>query len=132
MNNAEFEHLNQLAGKFGIRFNIDNQNQVINDEYSQGEVSIPTGNAIFSKPSKIFVKEYSSLSVNKPATPILKKGNYVVMATAKSGKGFVFAIGDPWIYNEYVDGRKLPAEFQNYEAATDLVQWLIKQSPGKQ
>ncbi|MBD0367846.1 MAG: hypothetical protein ICV53_17310, partial [Flavisolibacter sp.] len=31
-------------------------------------------------------------------------------------------------YNEYVDGRKLPAEFQNYQAATDLVQWLLQQS----
>ena len=132
MNNAEFEHLNQLAENFGIKFNTDNQNQVINDNYSQGEISIPGGNAVFSMPSKIFVKEYSSLSVNRPALPILKQGKYVVMATAKSGKGSVFAIGDPWIYNEYVDGRKLPAEFQNYKAATDLVQWLVKQSPGKQ
>ena len=50
------------------------------------------------------------------------------MATTKFGKGNVFAIGDPWIYNEYIDGRKLPAEYQNYKAATALVRWLIKQS----
>jgi len=39
----------------------------------------------------------------------------------------VFAVGDPWFYNEYVDGRKLPSEYQNYQAATDLVEWAIKQ-----
>ena len=127
MNNAEFEHFNQLADKFGMKFNTDNQNQVVNDQYSQGEIGIPAGNPVFRKPAKIFVKEYSSIAVNKPAIPLVKKGNYVVMATARSGKGVVFAIGDPWIYNEYVDGRKLPAEYQNYGAATDLVQWLIKQ-----
>ena len=131
MNNAEFDHFNRLAGKFGISFNTDNQNQVINDQYSQGEILIQSSSTIFPKRSKIFVKEYSSLAVDKPAVPVLKKDNYVVMAMARSGKGFVFAIGDPWIYNEYVDGRKLPSEYQNYEAATDLVKWLIKQSSVK-
>jgi unsaturated rhamnogalacturonyl hydrolase len=40
----------------------------------------------------------------------------------------VFAVGDPWLYNEYLDGRKLPAEYPNYKAATDLVKWLLAQS----
>jgi unsaturated rhamnogalacturonyl hydrolase len=129
MNNAEFEHFNQLATKFGIRFNADNQNQVINDQYQQGEVIIPANHPVFKTAKKIFVKEYSSLQLNKPATSLLKKGNYTVMASAKVGKGMVFAIGDPWIYNEYIDGRKLPAEYQNYNAASDLIKWLISQSP---
>jgi unsaturated rhamnogalacturonyl hydrolase len=51
------------------------------------------------------------------------------MATAKFGKGTVFAVGDPWFYNEYLDGRKLPAQYPNYKAATDLVEWLLKQAP---
>jgi unsaturated rhamnogalacturonyl hydrolase len=129
MNNAEFEHFNQLATKFGIRFNADNQNEVINDQYQQGEIIIPANHPVFKTAKKIFVKEYSSLQLNKPATSLLKKGNYTVMASAKVGKGIVFAIGDPWIYNEYIDGRKLPAEYQNYNAASDLVNWLIIQSP---
>ena len=49
----------------------------------------------------------------------------IVAAIAKFGKGTVFAVGDPWVYNEYVDGRKLPAEYENYKAAEDLVKWLI-------
>jgi len=47
------------------------------------------------------------------------------MATASFGKGTVFAIGDPWLYNEYVDGRKLPKDFQNFQAAEELTTWLI-------
>ena len=53
------------------------------------------------------------------------------MAVAKMGKGTVFAVGDPWLYNEYLDGRKLPASFENYKAAGDLVKWLLKQSTKK-
>jgi unsaturated rhamnogalacturonyl hydrolase len=49
------------------------------------------------------------------------------MATAKYGKGTVFAVGDPWLYNEYTDGRKLPADFDNYTAAEMLSSWLLQQ-----
>ena len=42
------------------------------------------------------------------------------MAVAKHGKGTVFAVGEPWLYNEYTDGRKLPADFDNFKAAHDL------------
>jgi unsaturated rhamnogalacturonyl hydrolase len=34
-------------------------------------------------------------------------------------------IGDPWLYNEYVDGRRLPPEFENFKAAQDLSRWLV-------
>jgi unsaturated rhamnogalacturonyl hydrolase len=54
------------------------------------------------------------------------------MAVARLGKGSVFAVGDPWLYNEYVDGRKLPPEFENYKAATDLSRWLLKTVNRKQ
>jgi unsaturated rhamnogalacturonyl hydrolase len=120
-----------LASKFDMQFNADNQNQVVNDHYPQGEIIIPSNHPVFKTSKKIFVKEYASLEVKKPAQKILEKRDFTVMAAAKSGKGTVFAIGDPWIYNEYVDGRKLPAEYENYRAATDFVQWLLKQSTGK-
>jgi unsaturated rhamnogalacturonyl hydrolase len=60
------------------------------------------------------------------AVPILTKDGHILAAVAKYGKGMILAIGDPWIYNEYVDGRKIPAEYQNYQGAEDLVKWLIK------
>jgi unsaturated rhamnogalacturonyl hydrolase len=47
------------------------------------------------------------------------------MAVAEVGKGKVFVVGDPWLYNEYIDGRNLPAYFDNYKAAEDLAKWAI-------
>jgi len=46
-------------------------------------------------------------------------------------KGAVFAVGDPWFYNEYPDGRKLPPQYENFKAANDLVKWLAHQIPPK-
>ena len=53
------------------------------------------------------------------------------MAVAKVGKGTVFAVGDPWLYNEYTDGRRLPREYDNYKAAVDLTLWLIGQAKAR-
>jgi unsaturated rhamnogalacturonyl hydrolase len=53
------------------------------------------------------------------------------MAVSKHGKGTVFVIGDPWLYNEYVDGRRLPSEFENFTAASDLARWAIEKARKK-
>ena len=79
----------------------------------------------------LFLKEISTLRIVAPARALLEDNGDVIMAAAKLGKGTVFAVGDPWLYNEYVDGRKLPAEFDNFKAAEDLTQWLIQQSGRK-
>lgn len=42
------------------------------------------------------------------------------MAIAKYGKGTVFAMTDPWLYNEYTDGLKLPPEYQNDQGGQEL------------
>jgi unsaturated rhamnogalacturonyl hydrolase len=131
MNNAEFEHWNQLGAQFGIQFNLDNYHAVVNDQYKQGEFEVPAAHPIFKTAKKIFVKELATLTLARPSNAIFTDDGKVIMAAVKYGKGTVFAIGDPWLYNEYVDGRKLPAEYDNYKAATDLVKWLIKQSPKK-
>ena len=57
---------------------------------------------------------------------MLTKDGDVIIATAKFGKGKCLLLAIPWLYNEYVDGRKLPAEYENYKAAEDLVKWLLK------
>lgn len=56
---------------------------------------------------------------------ILEHKKETIMVEASVGDGSVFAVGDPWLYNEYVDGRKLPAEFENFKAANDLVKWAL-------
>jgi unsaturated rhamnogalacturonyl hydrolase len=70
----------------------------------------------------------STVQVKSPATVALKNGGDNIIAISKYGKGIVFAIGDPWLYNEYTDGRKLPMEYENYQAAVDLVKWLVAKS----
>jgi unsaturated rhamnogalacturonyl hydrolase len=37
----------------------------------------------------------------------------------------VIVVGDPWIYNEYLDGRKELKGFDNYTAANELVTFLL-------
>jgi unsaturated rhamnogalacturonyl hydrolase len=129
--NAEFEHFNLLAEKFGIHFNEDSYNKVIGNEYSGGKIDIPEDNPILPGIKKIYQKEISTISLKAPATAVLKKNDVVIFAVAKIGKGTVFATGDPWLYNEYTDGRKLPMEYENFKAAQELVSWLIKQVPSK-
>ena len=123
--NVEMDHFNQLASNFGIQFNKDSKGRVIGKQFEMGAITIPSGNPIFKHTSKIYVKEYSTLKLVAPAKPVLKDaaGNNVI-ATAQLGKGHVFVIGDPWLYNEYVDGRKLPAEYENFSAGADLVEWI--------
>lgn len=126
--NAEFTHFNRLAGKFGIQFNYDSKNRVTGNRYEMGTISINAGNPIFKTAQKVYIKEYSSLSIQPPATPVLVDGKTVIVAVAKIGKGTVFAVGDPWFYNEYTDGRKISMSLENYKAAEDLVKWAIQQS----
>jgi unsaturated rhamnogalacturonyl hydrolase len=125
--NCDLEHFNLLGSAFGITFSDQNRNMVKNDQYETGVVWPGQHQTVFAHPKKMFLKEISVLQVKAPASVLIEQDKDVIMATAKYGKGTVFAVGDPWIYNEYVDGRKLPLEYENYKAAEDLVKWLLKQ-----
>jgi unsaturated rhamnogalacturonyl hydrolase len=125
--NTDLKGLNVLASKFGIRFNEDNYNLVQGTAFEQGSVSVPSQYAALPSAKKLYVKELATIQTSKPASVLTKEGKNIIAIT-KHGKGSVFAIGDPWLYNEYIDGRKLPADFDNYEAAHDLVKWIIQQT----
>ncbi|HKH01178.1 MAG TPA: glycoside hydrolase family 88 protein [Bradyrhizobium sp.] len=129
--NAELDHFNQLAKEFGIQFNKDSKNRVQGNEFAMGKIVVPSAHPIFKTARELYLKEVSTINVTSPAKPALEHNGDVIVAVAKFGKGTVFAVGDPWLYNEYTDGRKLPAEYDNYKAATDLTQWLIQQVPSK-
>jgi unsaturated rhamnogalacturonyl hydrolase len=129
--NVEFTHFNQLAKRFGIQFNIDSRNRVVGNQYEMGAFKIPANHSIFKTPKKIYMKEFSSQTLTLPAKAVFTDGKTVVMSVAKVGKGTVFAVGDPWFYNEYFDGRKLPADLENYKAGEDLVRWIIQQVPAQ-
>jgi unsaturated rhamnogalacturonyl hydrolase len=129
--NAEFEHFNILGDRFGIHFNEDSYNKVFKDDYRGGRIDVPAGNPILPHEKKIYQKEICSLTLTGPAKALLKKDDLTIFAVAKIGRGTVFATGDPWLYNEYTDGRKLPLEYENFKAANDFVSWLIRQIPAQ-
>ena len=79
-----------------------------------------------ASPKRRFVKELSVLDLKAPASPVLSKGERKIIATTRFGKGRVFAVGDPWLYNEYTDGRKIPAVYENFIAGKDLANWLLQ------
>lgn len=122
--NCDLQHTNVLAARFGIRFNEDHFNMVQKDQFVQGLVEVPKGNTVFPTARRLYIKELATLQVQPPALPLLSKEGKAVMALARYGKGRVLALGDPWLYNEYTDGRKLPPDFDNYAAAVDLARWL--------
>jgi unsaturated rhamnogalacturonyl hydrolase len=67
--------------------------------------------------------------VKGPAKAVVTKGGDEMLAVAKVGKGTVFAVVDPWVYNEYTDRRnKLPVEYDTFDAAIDLAGWAVRQA----
>jgi unsaturated rhamnogalacturonyl hydrolase len=125
--NCDLQYFNKLAEVFGVRFTDKSINMVKNDVFEQGVVLPGNNNPIFKTTKKMYLKEVSALELHSPKNANAVKDGDVIIATAKAGKGTVFVVGDPWLYNEYLDGRKLPAEYENYKAAEDLVKWLLKQ-----
>jgi unsaturated rhamnogalacturonyl hydrolase len=127
--NSEFEHFNMLSERFGIHFNPVLRNAVANNTWSMGMVTIPMGTGVFAQAHKAYMKEVCTMRVSGPAKAVLTDKGDVVMAVARYGKGTVFAVVDPWVYNEYTDRRnKLPMEYDNFAAAVDLAGWAVKQA----
>jgi hypothetical protein len=127
--NVELPHFNHLAAVFGMHFNDDLQNHVIDDAHFANGAVATVNNPIFKTAKKIFMKDVCSIGITAPAYAGLRNSNdAVIIAIAKYGRGTVFAAGDPWLYNEYTNGR-LPAGYENDKAANDITGWLIKQIP---
>lgn len=123
--NCDLVHFNLLAEKFGIHFTNESINMVKGIAFDMGAAFPVVGNPVLKSGTKIYVKEVSAMHLNSNAEAIATINDKVVAAIAKFGKGKVIAIGDPWLYNEYVDGRKLPIDFQNFEAMQQVVNWTL-------
>jgi hypothetical protein len=129
--NCEFTHFNHLAVKFGFYFHPVTLNPVINKNWEMGaETNLPD-HPIFRGAHKIYMKEVSPISVSGKAKPVLvdgNSGNAVFIAESKYGKGYVLAVGDPWLYNEYIDNHRLPKDFENLKAAENFCIFLLGMS----
>jgi unsaturated rhamnogalacturonyl hydrolase len=127
--NVEFDHLNKLTEVFGIHLNGDSKSKVFKDNFEMAAFMISNNDPIFTTAHKVYLKEVSSLTLNKKAEPILKHQTekYIVAAKVAFGKGTVVVIGDPWFYNEYLNGRLGNDNgWDNIKAAEDFTTWLYK------
>jgi unsaturated rhamnogalacturonyl hydrolase len=127
--NSEFDHFNTMSERFGIHFNPVIRNKVDGDKWEMATVMIPAGTGVFEHPHKAYLKEICTIRVSGPAKAVVTDQGDVLMAVAKYGKGTVFAVVDPWVYNEYVDRRnKLPGDYDGFAAAIDLAGWAVRQA----
>jgi unsaturated rhamnogalacturonyl hydrolase len=126
--NVELQHFNTLAGKFGLHFNDDMQNHVVDDTHFDDGAVMIANNPIFKTAHKAFMKDVCSITISGKGKAVLRStSGAVIAAVTRYGHGTVFAVADPWLYNEYVNGR-LPAGFDNDKAAIDLAKYLISKS----
>ncbi len=125
--NVELPHFNELANRFGMNFNNDLVNHVTNNTTHEGGGVDTKGSEMFKTSKLVYMKDACSITLTGKAYAILKQKNDVLIAAAPYGKGMVIGIGDPWLYNEYVNGN-LQKEFENDKGANDLAAWLIKNS----
>jgi unsaturated rhamnogalacturonyl hydrolase len=126
--NCEFTHLNNLAKEFGLHFNPVTLNPVTGKQYDMAaETNLPD-HPLFKGVSKIYMKEVSSISLSGSAKAVLTDNNQVYIAETSFGKGYVLAVGDPWLYNEYIDHTMLPADFENLKAANNLTEYLLSKA----
>ncbi len=123
--NADLKHFNILAKKIGFLFNNDLILQVKDDSHFDDGGLHTAGSSLFKKSNYIYIKNAASINIEHTAEPLLKtKNGEIAIVSAKYGKGTVLAVGDPWLYNEYTNGR-LPKRFENDKAADDVAKWLI-------
>lgn len=125
--NCEFTHLNQLAREFGLYFNPKTLNPVINRDWEMGAETKFTNHPLFKGVRKIYMKEVAGISLSKGAKSVLNDAGTgaVFIAEVNFGKGYVLAVGDPWLYNEYIDHAYLPESFENLKVANNLVDLLL-------
>jgi unsaturated rhamnogalacturonyl hydrolase len=113
---AEFTHLNRLAGRFGIQFVEETYPKVTGKA-----ILVTTGpNEIFSGGLKTYLVEVAPLKLTAPATSMLNDNGTDIMALSHVGQGLVFALGDPWLYNEYI------GKNDNVAIATNLFTMLLQ------
>ena len=126
---ADQTHLDILSDRFGIHYNPVDRNKELGDDYANTMVTIPAGTGgIFHEAHRALEKETCTITISSPAKAILTDKGDVMMAVSKVGKGLVFANVDPWVYNEYTDGRKLPLDEDNFAGGQELVHWLVVQA----
>ena len=126
--NADLQHFNILAEKFGMHF-TDEQLNPVKKDISVGQINIPDNHEIFKQGRTLYMKEVCTINLSGNAKSILDIQGKTIFAKSNFGKGVVIAIADPWIYDEYIVNDRLNSSFQNKIAAEEFTDWLLKQIP---
>ncbi len=116
--NAEFEHFNALARKFGLEFI-----EKVHQDASGGvklTIEVPAGHPVFERGLKFYAVQVSPLRITNAKTALLTDNGETIMAIVQHGRGRVLALGDPWLYNEYIHTK------DNFRLAESLIRWLLR------
>lgn len=125
--NADLKHFNVIAEKFGLHLNDVLRKHVVGTDWAMGKIVVQGDGPVFHRPHTLYMKDVCTISVSGAAKSLLQEGSDIFMAQARYGKGTVIAVADPWIYNEYVDGRTLPAVYDNYAGGTEFARYILEQ-----
>lgn len=109
--NAEFTRLNALATRFGIEF-IEKKHV---DASGNAKLTLRTpAGGWFTPGLKFYGVDLAPLKLSATnAETLLAENGTPMMASVSVGKGRVVALGDPWVYNEYLytqDNRQIVEE----------------------
>jgi len=118
---AEFTQTNKLANRFGITFNQDVRFGLGADPKRLQMHTFPD-HPFFQGVNKLHMRSICTLSVEPPAEVVYRFEGDAIMAVCAHGKGTVFALGDPWGYNEYI------GFFDNRTALANVFGWLLKRA----
>jgi unsaturated rhamnogalacturonyl hydrolase len=116
--NAEFEHFNELAAKFGVQ--LEEGKHATAAGVTKLRLKGPS-NPVFEGTLEFYAVDVAPLKITHPRPEILlSESNVPLMAILKHGKGAVFAVGDPWLYNEYIGSA------DNSRIAENLFRYLFR------
>lgn len=149
---CEFTHFNELASRFGITFDANMRNTAPTSAdrphatFLKDRDNFPN-HPLFAGLDATYMKEITSITVKEPAKPVFVvnkdpkesvktnggagDNKDVIIAEAQVGKGFVVAVGDPWVYNEYFNAPKdwdKSVPWNNEKAAENLAGYLIEKA----
>jgi unsaturated rhamnogalacturonyl hydrolase len=127
--NADIEHLDVLADRFGINFDAVLRHHVIGEQLALGTIAVNGDGPVFFHPHVFFMKDTCAISVKSPAVALVHDGADTAMATAKYGKGTVLAVVDPWLYNEYIDDTDFRRDMTISKAARNWCAGCCSKSP---
>ena len=115
--NAEFDHFNQLAARFGIEF----VETIYLDGAGKSKLNLISQSPVLGVGLTAYLVDVAPLKISIPKfETLLSDGSTPIMALIHHGKGVVVALGDPWIYNEYIHSG------DNHRMAENLFRMLMR------